>query len=199
MTMKIVNNTVFKIIFNSIIILAVLAFIIYGLKTKLFSSESVIESFLLKFGILAPIVLIFIQALQVVVPIIPGGIGLLVSVLIFGPFKGFIYNYIGICMGSIIAFLLSKKYGTYFVDKLFSNKLKEKYMAWSTNENFQRLFTIAIFMPIAPDDFLCYLAGTTSMKLSRFIIIILLGKPMAIAAYTFGLSFGFNHLITLIH
>ena len=193
--MKILNNTLFKTIFNSIVIIG---FIIYGLKTNLFSSQSIMESFLLKFGVLAPVVLILIQALLVVVPILPGGIGLLVSVLIFGPFQGFIYNYLAVCTGSIIAFLLSKKYGTYFIDKFFSKKLKEKYMAWTDNNNFQKLFAIAIFMPVAPDDFLCYLAGTTSMKLSTFSIIIFLGKPFAIAIYTFGLYFGFNHLITLI-
>lgn len=197
--MKTLNTSIYKLIFNSMIVVITAAFIIYGLNTNLFTSSSVIESFLLRFGIFAPIAFVLIQALQVVVPILPGGIGLLVGVLVFGPIQGFIYNYIGICLGSILAFLLSKQYGSYLIEKLFSNKLNEKYKTWSTNKDFQKLFTLAIFMPIAPDDFLCYLAGTTSMKLSRFSMIILLGKPAAIAAYTYGLSFGFSHLATLIH
>jgi len=189
----------YKTIYKIFIILLTIAFVIYGLKTNLFSSQLAIKSFLQKFGIFAPIVLVIIQAFQVVIPILPGGIGLLISVLIFGPMQGFIYNYLGICIGSIIAFLLSKQYGTYLIEKLFSSNLKDKYMSWTSNKNFEKLFAIAIFMPVAPDDFLCYLAGTTSMKLSRFSTIIFLGKPLAIAAYTFGLSFGFNQLISFFH
>lgn len=176
-----------------------LIFVIYGLKTNLFTSQSVLEAFLNIFGIWAPIIFILFQAIQVVFPILPGGIGLLGGVLIFGPFDGFLYNYIGICLGSIAAFLLAKHYGTHIIESLFSPKLKEKYMKWADNKKFPKLFTLAIFMPVAPDDFLCYLAGTTNMSLGRFATIILLGKPMAIAAYSFGLNVALQHLTVLAH
>lgn len=174
-----------------------IVFIIYGMKTHLFSSEQVLQSFLDRFGLWAPIIFILLQAIQVVFPIIPGGIGLLGGVLVFGPLYGFIYNYIGICLGSMIAFLLSKHYGAAMMKVLFSEKLHNKYVAWADDQRFTGLFAVAIFMPIAPDDFLCYLAGTTNMKFSRFATIILLGKPLAIAAYSFGLGVFFKHLIPM--
>ncbi|MBK5246040.1 MAG: TVP38/TMEM64 family protein [Peptostreptococcaceae bacterium] len=175
-----------------------IAFLIYGLKTDLFYSQSVLGDFLTKFGIWAPIIFIIFQTVQVVFPILPGGIGLLGGVLIFGSLTGFIYNYIGICLGSIAAFLISKHYGTPILESLFSIKLQKKYMSWAENKEFPKLFTVAIFMPVAPDDFLCYLAGTTKMTLKRFTIIILLGKPFAIALYSFGLSAVFQHLALLV-
>ena len=49
------------------------------------------------------------------------------------------------------------------------------------------LFFWSIFLPIAPDDFLCYLAGTTTMTWKRYTAIILLGKPFNIALYSMGL------------
>src|SRR5665648_1060659 len=155
-----------------------LAFLIYGLKTDLFYSQAVLGDFLTKFGLWAPIIFIVFQTVQVVFPILPGGIGLLGGILIFGPLTGFTYNYIGICLGSIIAFLISKHHGTPILESLFSLKLQKKYMSWAENKEFPKLFTIAIFMPLAPDDFLCYLAGTTKMTLKRFTTIILLGKPL---------------------
>ena len=178
--------------------IAALVFLIYGLKTDLLYSQSVLGDFLTKFGIWAPIIFIVFQTVQVVFPILPGGIGLLGGVLIFGPLNGFIYNYIGICLGSIAAFLISKNYGTPILESLFSLKLQKKYMNWAKNKEFPKFFTIAIFMPIAPDDFLCYLAGTTKMTLKRFTTIILLGKPLAIALYSFGLSAIFQHLALLV-
>jgi uncharacterized membrane protein YdjX (TVP38/TMEM64 family) len=175
------------------------AFVGYGLYAHLFTSQIALEAFLTKVGVLAFFVFIIFQAVQVVFPILPGGIGLLAGVLIFGPWTGFIYNYIGICVGSILAFLIAKHYGTPIIKALFSEKMQKKYMKWAENKTFPRLFAIAIFMPVAPDDFLCYLAGTTNMTLKRFTTIIVLGKPMAIAAYSYGLDFIFQHAVQLFH
>lgn len=47
-------------------------------------------------------------------------------------------------------------------------------------------FALLIFLPVAPDDFLCYLAGISKMTVRKFAIIILLGKPLAILLYSMG-------------
>jgi uncharacterized membrane protein YdjX (TVP38/TMEM64 family) len=174
---------------TAIFTIAALAFLIYGLKTDIFYSEKALKHFMYQFGIWAPIVFIILQAIQVMFPVIPGGLGLLAGVLIFGPIVGFVYNYIGVCLGSIAAFLIAKQYGKPLIKRLFSAKLQKKYESWTEHKKFPKYFTIAIFFPFAPDDFLCYLAGTTKMKLYTFTTIIILGKPLAIAIYTFGLDF----------
>lgn len=51
-----------------------------------------------------------------------------------------------------------------------------------------KLFAAAIFFPIAPDDLLCYLAGTTAMTWRQFLCVIVLGKPFSIALYSLGLT-----------
>lgn len=165
------------------------AFIIYGFKTGIFSSHDAMKAFLFQFGIWGPIIFITIQAIQVVIPILPGAIGCFAGVIIFGPVLGFAYNYVGICIGSVIAFLISKKYGKPVVRGMVKQKTYDKYITWLDNgKKFDRLFAIAIFSPIAPDDFLCYLAGLTSMGLKKFTGIILLCKPFSILVYSFGLS-----------
>lgn len=46
----------------------------------------------------------------------------------------------------------------------------EKYDGWTQKDGkFLKLFALAIFFPVAPDDFLCYLAGTTKMTWKQFI------------------------------
>ena len=47
------------------------------------------------------------QVVQVVVPMLPGGLGCLVGVVLFGPVMGFVYNYVGICIGSLLAFAVA--------------------------------------------------------------------------------------------
>ncbi len=170
---------------------------IYCYNSGVFSSTDSIISYINSFGVMAPVVFIIFQALQVIVPIIPGGISLVAGVVIFGDINGFIYNYIGIVVGSIGAFLLAKNYGMPIIKYVFGEKGNKKYLDWANSRKFDKLFRMAIFFPIAPDDFLCYLAGTTNMKLRTFVLTILLGKPLSIACYSLGLNLVFTSIMEL--
>lgn len=195
---KTAGQTVFKII-SAIGFAASVVLCLYGWKTGLFTSQEQLQSYISGFGIAGAVVFTLFQAVQVVVPVLPGGLGCLAGVLLFGAWKGFLYNYIGICIGSILAFLVAKFYGRPLLQCLFSKKLIEKYEKWTSEKGrFAKLFAIAIFLPVAPDDFLCYLAGTTEMTLPHFTTIILLGKPFAIALYSMGLMTVFTRIPALI-
>ncbi|MEJ8305690.1 TVP38/TMEM64 family protein [Saccharibacillus sacchari] len=174
------------------------ALAVYGFYTGIFRSQEALGAFLEGFGVWAPLIFVVFQAVQVVIPILPGGIGCVAGILVFGPLAGFIYNYVGICLGSLAAFLLARKYGQPIIESMFSPKLRAKYNHWTEGRRFNNLFAVAIFMPVAPDDFLCYLAGTTKMTFRRFTTIILLGKPLAIAAYSFGLSTAITYFARLL-
>ena len=146
--------------------------------------------------ILGPVIFILIQILQVVIPIIPGGISTAAGVLIFGPYAGFIYNYVGICIGSIIIFLLGRRYGKPFILSMISDKTYNKYIGWLDNQNrFEKLFALAIFLPVAPDDALCLMAGLTNISVKKFTWIILLAKPLSIFLYSMALIYG-GHFLT---
>ena len=168
-------------------------FIVYGFQRQIFTSQDALRSFVGGFGAFGAVVFVLFQAVQVVVPILPGGLGCLAGVLLFGPWLGFVYNYVGICLGSIAAFLLAKLYGRPILSVLFRQETIAKYEGW-TNRHFARWFALAIFFPVAPDDFLCWLAGTTKMTLGRFSAIILLGKPASIALYSLGLTVLFQQI-----
>lgn len=149
--------------------------------------------------ILGPIIFILIQILQVVIPIIPGGISTAAGVLIFGPYAGFIYNYVGICIGSIIIFLLGRRYGKPFILSMVSDKTYNKYVGWLDNQNrFEKLFALAIFLPVAPDDALCLMAGLTNISVKKYTWIILLAKPLSIFLYSMALIYGGNFLSGLL-
>lgn len=192
----------FKKIINILSILGTICmciFFYFALKEQIFTSEEKMQLFLQKSGYLAPVVFVIIQIVQVVIPIIPGGISQGVGVLIFGPLWGFIYNYIGIAIGSIIVFFIARKYGMPLIKKMFSKELIDKYTKWlDKGKKFEIFFAIAIFLPVAPDDFLCYLAGITNISTKKYISIILLLKPFTISMYSFVLVWAWNILLKLI-
>lgn len=165
-----------------------IVFVIWCLQSGILTNEKHMKELLNQSGLFAPIVFIFLQAFQVVVPVLPGSIGCAFGVMFFGAIWGFVYNYVGICAGSVLAFLVAKHYGTVFVKNVTGNKFYTKYQKFlNKKKEFERLFALLIFLPVAPDDFLCYLAGVSSMSFKRFTIIILLGKPLAIFLYSMGL------------
>lgn len=177
-----------------IISITVFAAICILLVKKLFDNKiSSIEEFqvLMKgYGILGPVILTLIQAVQVVIPVLPGYLGCAVGAISYGSVVGFICNYVGICTGSIVAFFLAEKYGKRLVTDMFS---EEFYKRWSSKiegrKSYDAFLFIATLLPLFPDDFLCYFSGLIRMSRKRFTWIIILGKPWCILAYSilFGL------------
>ncbi len=164
-----------------------LALLGVGIATGAFTSVTELRALMARVGPVAPALYILLQAVQVVIPVLPGGIGIVAGPVLFGAVWGTVDNYIGICLGSLFAFHLARRYATPLVDSLFPARFRDRYRRWTGHKNFTRMFAIAIVAPVAPDDFLCYMAGTTTMSWRTYTLIILLGKPWAITAYTFGL------------
>ena len=112
-------------IINTISVIGILvsiALTIYFINLGVFKDINALRGLVGDSIILGPIIFILLQILQVVIPIIPGGISSAAGVLIFGPFAGFVYNYVGICIGSIIIFLLGRRYGKPFILSMISDK-----------------------------------------------------------------------------
>ena len=155
-----------------------------------FDSVETFQEWIKQFGLFGPLMLTFIQALQVVIPILPGFLGCIVGSISFGWFVGFLCNYIGISLGSIIAFLLARKYGIKIVKSMFSEKKYEKYSTWAgKSKSYVVLLFWAMLLPLFPDDFLCYFSGLTTMETKKFVKIILIGKPWCLLIYSIIFSF----------
>ncbi|MCQ9209488.1 TVP38/TMEM64 family protein [Granulicatella seriolae] len=181
-----------KLIHAASIVGAVLTvvFIIWAYKKGLFTSKEVLSEYMQRAGFWGPPLFILLQILQTVVPIIPGALTSIAGVYIYGEWVGNIYNYIGIIIGSIIAFALARKYGQLFVKSIVSKRTYDRYIGWLDKENrFDYFFIFMMLFPVSPDDFLCMLAALTKMTYKKFIIIILLCKPVTLAAYTYGMTF----------
>ena len=169
---------------------------VWGWQSGVLTSQDRLQALVDRCGPAGALLFTVFQAVQVVVPILPGGLGCLVGVILFGPSWGFAYNYAGICIGSLMAFAVARSCGKPLLSLLFSDKTIQKYSRWAEErDRFARLFALAIFLPVAPDDFLCYLAGTTDMSWRKYTVIILLGKPFAIALYSLGLTAVWNALV----
>lgn len=168
---------------------------IAGYQRGIFDSVDAFQNFINSTGLLGPLIFIFIQIIQIVIPMLPGFVTCIAGAVVFGPAAGFFYSYIGVCIGSIMAFYIARKYGIIIVQKIISEEKYNKYMSWlEKGRKFDILFALAILLPTAPDDVLCFIAGLTKMTWKKFIVIILLGKPFVIALYSIGTA-GFSQIL----
>ena len=191
---EIEDNNIIKYLFKFIAIfitISIVLFIIYAFKLGIFDDKYILVNYIKTLGIIAPIIFIILQIIQVIIPIIPGGITCLAGVLAFGPILGFIYNYIALIIGSCIVYYLASKYGILLVKKLFKESTINKYIKYIDSKGFKVLFFISIILPFFPDDLLCYIASISKIKFNSYLIINLMGKPISLLGYSFivGISF----------
>ncbi|MBF0780822.1 TVP38/TMEM64 family protein [Granulicatella sp. 19428wC4_WM01] len=160
-------------------------FIATGTYFKPASEGGMFEVHLRQLGVFGPIIFMIIQVIQVVLPIIPGGAVTLSGTVVFGYVWGFVYNYTGIFIGSMIAFHLARRYGEFFVKCFISDESYDKYLGWTRNEKrFSWILGILFFLPAAPDDILCMIAGLTTMSFKKFVLIFIPTK--AVSTFVFA-------------
>lgn len=168
----------------TLLLLGAVLFLLHGWLEGHFDSVDSMRAYVDSFGLFAPLVLILIQMLQVILPVIPAIFGCAAGTTLFGALGSFLCNYIGICLGSLAAFLLARYYGIRFVKQVISEEKYDRYVKWVLEKkNYTLLLCLSILFPFAPDDFLCYFSGLTKMSFVKFTWIILLAKPWCILLY----------------
>ncbi|MDR1568305.1 MAG: TVP38/TMEM64 family protein [Streptococcaceae bacterium] len=192
------NYTVAKKVINVVSLvgmaLSVLA-VIYFYRLGVFQDKTALNELVGNRLLLGPLIFIFIQIIQVVIPIIPGGITTVAGVLIFGPVHGFIYNYVGIVIGSIILFYLGRTFGKDFIQLFVKEKTFNRYVGWlDKGRKWDIFFFVMMVLPIAPDDALVLMASLTKMTKKSFLFSIFVGKPLPIFLYSYVLIYG-GHIL----
>lgn len=165
-----------------------IALVWWGLETGVLRSQASLQAYIDSLGAWGPVAFLIASAASVVFPIVPAGLLVIAGPVLFGPVEGTIYNYIAVCVGSFLNFAIARHVGLGLIERLFAPKTVEKYLGWTRSPTFTKAFALAIALPVAPDDLLCYLAGTTRMTWRTYALIILLGKPWALIAYGLGIS-----------
>lgn len=167
---------------------ASIALVWWGLETGVLRSLESLQAYVDSLGAWGPLAFVVASIASVVFPIVPAGLLVIAGPVLFGPVEGTLYNYLAVCLGSFLNFAIARHVGLDLIERLFSPRTVEKYLGWTRSPKFTTAFATAIALPVAPDDLLCYLAGTTRMTWRTYALIILLCKPWALIAYGLGIS-----------
>jgi len=163
-----------------------------------------VKGFFLRLGIAAPVSFVVLQVAQVVILPIPGQVIGFVAGYVFGWKLGVVYTMTGLTCGSFIVFILSRRFGRPFVERLkgaeavadFQRLLFKRQatagglqqQSEESRRSYELLtFFLIMLLPGLPDNLACFAAGLTRIPIRRLMLAAVVGRfPTALTLALIG-------------
>lgn len=142
---------------------------------RLYVDKRFLKHTLREWGMLAPLIFVGLQALQVVVAPIPGELTGILGGYLFGQAVGLVYSTVGLTLGSVVAFAIGRWLGTHYVQKLVSPEIWHR-LGFIVEAEGVILCFIIFLIPGLPKDMACYLFGLSPMPFWIFALASTLGR-----------------------
>ncbi len=146
----------------------------------IFRSPEHLRSWVSSFGPAAPLMFVGLQALQVIIFIIPGEVPQIAAGYLFGIWNGALLSVAGIALGSTVSFFLARFLGVPFVRLFFKEAQIERIRGLADSHRSKVVMFLLFLIPGIPKDILCYVAGLSRMGYLAFCAISMLGRTPGI-------------------
>lgn len=142
-----------------------------------------------KFQIMGPVAPILLAATESLIPALPLIAIVTLNVAAHGPLLGFLYSWIGACLGSTLVFLFYRKVFKRLVLRVANRFPKvEKAREWVSTIRSGALFLILI-MPFTPSSFVNFAFGVSDFDEKKYIKIMVVAKVVMLTLLSlFGSS-----------
>ena len=181
----------YRLILCTLICLDIFAVIFFSLSASgvldVLTDIEALRDYIAGFGSTAIFIFILFQFLQVVVLPVPGSVSVAVGVALFGPFRCSLFSFIGIVLGSIVAFFIGRVVGYKAVCWIVGKDDLDKWLEKVKGKDYL-LLSIMFLLPLFPDDILCFVAGLSSMTWGYFIIMILITRAISVLTTSYSLD-----------
>ena len=149
-------------------------------------SQDDFRDYVRSFGVLAPLVMLVLQILQVFIALIPGEIVESAAGYVLGPWLGTAVCYLGICAASTLIFALTRRYGVKLVEVFISREKINELRFLNTEQKRNTLIFLLFFIPGTPKDLLTYFVGLTDIRLRTFLLLSMVARIPSVITSTFG-------------
>lgn len=139
-----------------------------------------LRQWILETGPVGVLVFGLLSILQVIFAIIPGGPFELAAGYVFGVLPGSLLCDVTMTIGSVLVFLLVRKFGMCFVELFISRKQIDSIHFLKNTQKLQSILFFIFLIPGTPKDVITYLAGLTELPLRSWIFICFVGRFPAI-------------------
>ena len=133
-----------------------------------------------KMPVLSVILYIILQAVQIIVAIIPGGPMQLLGGMLFGKLFGFLFCMLGTLLGTVTVYYLVKLIGSPLVEAFVAKKNFKTLKILENQRRLEILVFVMFLLPGIPKDALTYLVPLTKLPAERFFVISTVARAPAI-------------------
>ncbi len=147
----------------------------YRFVVRLYLDKHFLKQTLREWGILAPVLFIVLQALQVVLSPIPGEATGFLGGYLFGEALGLLYSTIGLTLGSVAAFAIGRWLGAHYVRNFVKKETWDR-LGFIVEAEGAILCFMIFLIPGLPKDMVCYLFGISPMPMWVFALVSGLGR-----------------------
>lgn len=148
-----------------------------------FTPEGVI-SFVKGYGMLAPVLIVIIFIFESILAPIPGNVVTIATGSLYGPVWGTVLATVGITIGAIFPFYISRIFGRPVVEKLVNKKHLEKADRFFNEHKGIFIFALIRILPIATFDVISYSAGLTKMSFPKYLLVTAITTAPKVLLYT---------------
>ena len=183
--------------FLAIAKLALLLFIVMGIPLSIywnhpeilehFRSLEALNAFLDRYHTTGIFVYLFLQILQILVPVIPGQAMQLAAGYMYILPVALLLTLLGIALGTVVSFTLSRVLGYDAMVLFFGQDRMDEYVVKLNSKRACLVIFLLYLMPGFPKDFICFAAGVSRIRLIPFLVLSVVGR---IPALTLSLVIG---------
>lgn len=147
------------------------------------------QTLLGSFQILGPVAPILLACVESLIPALPLVAIVTLNVLAHGPVWGFLYSWVGSCVGCTLVFLFFRKVVKRPLGHLIDKSQKgQKARAWVNRFNPSALFVL-VMMPFTPSSFVNFAFGISDFDAAQYLRTIVIAKlGMILLLALFGQS-----------
>lgn len=134
---------------------------------------------------LGPLPGILLPFLEALLPFLPLVVFVVANASAYGMWVGFLYSWIGASAGSFVVFLLARRFGYRYGDRIRRRYPKsEKFFGYVQSKGFTPIFLLSCF-PFSPSVIVNIASGLSKIPLHTFLTAMLLGKAVMIFTLSF--------------
>ncbi len=137
-------------------------------------------------GIWGRIVFVGMMMLQVICALIPGEPFEIGAGYAFGAVEGTLLCLAGIALGSLVVFLFVRRFGVRLVEVFFSREKIDSVRFLQNTKRLELLIFIVNAIPGTPKDLLSYFVALTKIRLSSWMLIVVVSRIPSVVTSTVG-------------
>lgn len=144
---------------------------------------------------LGPLPGILLTILEAFLPFLPLFLFVMANASAFGLWLGFLYSWLGACIGALLVFSFIRKYGQKRLLAFLPRHQKvRKLMDWVERHGFGPLFLLLCF-PFTPSAVVNIVAGLSKLSFAQYMLAVCIGKMVMIFTISF-IGYDIRSLVT---